>query len=124
MEVLNNYTITNNGAVFSITPAPLAVVAANKTIIQGGVVQPLLGTIVGLKNGDNITATFVSNTDGLTPGSFAITPVLTDPNSATEQLRRVRDQRRLDRNTRTPRQLSSSRWTHPSTRCNSVRLPR
>ncbi len=81
VEVLNNYTITNNGAIFSITPAPLAVVAANKTIIQGGVVQPLLGTIVGLKNDDNITATFVSNTDGLTPGSFAITPVLTDPNS-------------------------------------------
>ncbi len=75
-----NYTVVLNNGVLTVNAAPLSVVAASATRGYGAANPAFTGTITGLKNGDNITASFTTVADPTSNvGSYAITPVLTDP---------------------------------------------
>jgi MBG domain (YGX type) len=76
---LGNYTVVSNNAVLTITPAPLSVSAANATRLYGDANPVFAGTIVGLKNGDIITATYASVDATSVVGTYVITPTLVDP---------------------------------------------
>ena len=74
---ITNYTITIVNGILTVTPAPLTVTAVGGTRLYGGV-NPA-ATISGLKNGDNITATYTSPTSASPVGTYTLTPVLVDP---------------------------------------------
>ncbi len=77
---LANYTVTSNNGVLTITPAPLSVVAANATRFYGDPNPVFTGAITGIKNGDNITASYSSVADPTSaPGTYSIVPTLVDP---------------------------------------------
>jgi uncharacterized repeat protein (TIGR01451 family) len=74
-----NYTFTTLNGSMSVTPAPLTV-TANSSRLYGASNPAITGTITGLKNGDNITATFASAADPTSPvGTYAIVSTLVDP---------------------------------------------
>jgi 6-phosphogluconolactonase (cycloisomerase 2 family) len=77
---LGNYIVTLNNGTLTINPAPLTVTAANATMAFGGPVPALTGTITGIKNGDNITATYSTTATSASPaGTYPIVPALVDP---------------------------------------------
>jgi uncharacterized repeat protein (TIGR01451 family) len=77
---LGNYTVTSNNGTLTINPAPLSVVAANATRFYGDPNPAFTGTITGIKNADNITATYSSVADPTSaPGTYPIVPALADP---------------------------------------------
>jgi len=66
----------------SVNPAPLTVTAANASKLYGQANPPLTGSIVGIKNGDNITATYATTATQSSPvGTYPIVPTLVDPDS-------------------------------------------
>jgi hypothetical protein len=66
----------------SVNPAPLTVTAANASKLYGQANPPLTGSIVGIKNGDNITATYATAATQSSPvGTYPIVPTLVDPDS-------------------------------------------
>ena len=77
---LGNYAVTVNNGLLTITPAPLAVTANNKTKTYGQPNPALDGVIIGIQNGDNITAVFTTTAVQTSPvGSYPIMPALLDP---------------------------------------------
>jgi hypothetical protein len=65
-----------------VLPAPLTVTAGNLTLTYGQPKPALTGTILGLQNSDNITASYNSTaTAGSAPGNYPITPSLIDPSN-------------------------------------------
>jgi molybdopterin/thiamine biosynthesis adenylyltransferase len=65
-----------------VSNAPLTVTASNAIWLPGAANPVFTGTITGLTNGDNITATYsCSATIGSPPGTYAIVPSLVDPNN-------------------------------------------
>ncbi|HEY1939352.1 MAG TPA: MBG domain-containing protein [Candidatus Angelobacter sp.] len=77
---LGNYTVTSTNGALTITPAPLSVVAANASRFYGDPNPVFAGTITGIKNADNITATYSSVADPTSaPGTYPIVPALVDP---------------------------------------------
>ena len=77
---LGNYTVTSSNGTLTISPAALSVSAANATRVYGDANPLFSGTLTGLKNGDNITATFASAaTAASSVGTFAVVPTLADP---------------------------------------------
>ena len=77
--VLSNYTVTLNNGTLTINPAPLTVTAANASMIYGDPVPTLSGTITGIKNGDNITATYSTTATSTSPaGTYPVVPALSD----------------------------------------------
>jgi hypothetical protein len=65
-----------------VSPAPLMVTVSNATRNYGQPNPVFTGTIVGLINGDNITATYSCiATAGSQPGFYPIIPTLMDPNN-------------------------------------------
>jgi autotransporter-associated beta strand protein len=83
--LLGNYTVTYNSGSLAVTPAPLTVTPANETKTYGSTFTAFAGTLAGLENGDNITASFASpgaaTTASVAGGPYAITATLDDPNS-------------------------------------------
>jgi hypothetical protein len=78
-NVLSNYTLTVTNGVLQISPAPLTVTAASVSRLYGDPNPVFTGTITGIKNGDNITATYSSATDPTTTvGTYPIVPSLSD----------------------------------------------
>lgn len=78
---LANYTVVPSGNL-TITSAPLAVTAANASRPYGAANPVFTGTISGIKNSDNITATFSSAaTFASAAGTYTIVPALADPTS-------------------------------------------
>jgi len=76
-----NYSLNFTNGALIIATAPLTVTASNAIIVYGQTNPVLGGTLSGLVNGDNITATYVTAaTTGSPAGSYAINPVLIDPN--------------------------------------------
>ena len=57
----------NNGTL-TVNPAPLTVTAANASRLYGDPNPAFTGTITGIKNGDNITATYASAATADQPG--------------------------------------------------------
>ena len=79
---LPNYAVTINNGTLTVNPAPLTVAAADASRVYGSANPAFTGTITGIKNGDNITATYASATDATTiVGSYPIVPTLVDPTS-------------------------------------------
>ncbi|HXA83822.1 MAG TPA: MBG domain-containing protein, partial [Candidatus Dormibacteraeota bacterium] len=77
---LGNYTVTSTNGTLTVTPAPLSVVAANATRFYGDPNPAFTGTITGIKNADNITATYSSIADPTSaPGTYPIVPAPVDP---------------------------------------------
>ena len=75
---------TNAAASNSLTvnPAPLTVTASNASQSYGQPLPVLGGTIIGVTNGDNITATYSTTaTTNSPPGAYSIVPALVDPNN-------------------------------------------
>lgn len=77
---LANYAVTVVNGTLTVTPAPLTVTAANASRLYGDPNPVFTGTIVGIKNGDAITATYSSPADPTSPvGTYPIIPALVDP---------------------------------------------
>jgi 6-phosphogluconolactonase (cycloisomerase 2 family) len=75
-----NYTFTFIGGNLTITPAALSVAAADATRVYGDPNPAFTGPITGIKNGDNITATYSTTATAASPvGTYPITPALVDP---------------------------------------------
>lgn len=77
-----NYRTVTNSVNLVVSPAPLTVTAANATR-QAGMGNPTFtGTITGVQNGDNITATYNTTATSASPtGTYPIVPTLVDPNN-------------------------------------------
>ena len=94
---LSNYSVTLNNGVLAVSPAPLSVVAADASRLYGDPNPAFTGTLTGIKNGDNITASFSSAADPTSPvGTYPIVPSLADPTEQAGQLRSYVNQRNAD----------------------------
>src|SRR5205823_4611742 len=70
---LGNYTVTLNSGTLTVNPAPLTVTPANASRLYGSANPAFTGAIVGIKNGDPITASYgTTATPGSRVGSYAI----------------------------------------------------
>ena len=79
-NLLTNYSVTTNTATLTITPAALVVSPDNLSRSYGAPNPPLTGTVAGLQNGDNITASFSTTAGTGSPaGSYPISFTLSDP---------------------------------------------
>ena len=79
-NMTSNYTIKSAPGVLTITPAPLTVTAANAQRVYGAANPIPTGTITGIQNGDNISATYATAATLASPvGAYAIAPTLVDP---------------------------------------------
>ena len=58
--MLSNYTVTLNTGTLTVTERDLVVTSDNQSKIYGDVFTAFTGTITGIQNGDNITATYAS----------------------------------------------------------------
>jgi hypothetical protein len=78
-NVLSKYNVTINIGTLSVDPAPLSVVANDVTRASGLANPTFSGTVTGVKNLENITATFNSTATSTSPaGTYAIVPTVTD----------------------------------------------
>jgi hypothetical protein len=78
---LGNYVVTATNGTLTVTTASLTVVANNASRAYGATNPSFTGTITGVLNGDNITATYSTIADaGSHAGTYPIVPVLVDPN--------------------------------------------
>jgi hypothetical protein len=79
---LSNYSVTTNNGTLHVTPASLSVTADNHSRAYGAANPTLTGSITGIQNGENITATYSTIADLNSPvGSYNIVPALNDPSS-------------------------------------------
>ncbi|MCX6928259.1 MAG: MBG domain-containing protein, partial [Verrucomicrobia bacterium] len=79
---LGNYNLTTNNGTLTVTAAALTVQADDKTRSFGTANPVFTGLLSGLKNADNITATFSSVATPASPvGTYPIVPALVDPNN-------------------------------------------
>src|SRR5260370_1377183 len=77
---LGNYVVTSNNGKLTINPAPLTVTAADAGRLYGDGNPTFTGTITGIKNSDNITATYASAATAASAiGTYSIVPTLVDP---------------------------------------------
>jgi hypothetical protein len=75
-----DYSSVTNYVALVVTLAPLSVTASNATRPYGVENPPFTGILVGLQNGDKISATYsCAATPGSPAGSYPIIPSLTDP---------------------------------------------
>jgi LPXTG-site transpeptidase (sortase) family protein len=70
---LTNYIVTLNTGTLTVTQRDLVITPADKTKVYGDVFTAFTGTIVGIQNGDAVTATYAS------PGAVATATVAGSP---------------------------------------------
>src|SRR5439155_17732016 len=78
----SNYALSYNNGTLTVMPVPLTVTVANASRSYGASNSTFNGSLVGLQNGDTITASYstvASPTSAV--GSYAITPTLNDPSN-------------------------------------------
>jgi hypothetical protein len=76
-----DYTGATNTVSLTVNPAGLTVTANNANRAYGAANPAFTGTITGIQNSDNISATYVTTATISSPvGTYPITPVLADPN--------------------------------------------
>ena len=79
---LEKYLVSITNGTLTVTKAALTVTANDATRAYGAANPPFSGTITGLQNGDNITATYATAATVNSPaGTYSITPTLVDPGS-------------------------------------------
>ncbi len=77
---LANYAVTTNNGTLNVTTAALSVTADNASRSYGAPNPPFTGTIIGVQNGDNITATYATVATQTSPvGTYSIVPSVVDP---------------------------------------------
>jgi subtilase family serine protease len=77
-----DYSSAADGVSLVVSPAPLTVTASNASQVYGQSNPVFTGTITGLQNGDNITATYSCSATSNSPvGTYSITPALVDPDN-------------------------------------------
>lgn len=77
-----NYGIATNSVSLVVTPEALTVTAANASRRLGTANPVFTGTVVGVTNGDNISASYSTPaTSNSAAGTYPITPSLVDPNN-------------------------------------------
>ncbi len=77
---LGNYNLVLHDGTLTVVPAVLSVSADDKVRLFGAANPPLTGSITGIQNGDNITATYSTEATSLSlPGNYPIRPALSDP---------------------------------------------
>ncbi len=70
----------SNAQTFTVNRAVLTVTAADASRTYGDPNPAFTGTIAGIKNGDNITATYASSATTVSPaGAYPIVPTVVDP---------------------------------------------
>ena len=75
-----NYTATYTNGTLTITPAPLSVTVVNASRLYGTLNPVFTGAVVGVLNGDTITASYTSAATPLSNvGPYAITATLSGP---------------------------------------------
>ncbi len=74
-----DYKSAEGSVNLTVSPAPLTVTASNASQSYGQPPPVFGGTIVGVTNGDNITAAYSAASDS-PPGAYSIVPSLVDPN--------------------------------------------
>jgi hypothetical protein len=75
-----DFSVVAGSANLIVSPAPLIVTASNASRPYGLTNPPFTGTMTGVTNGDNITATYsCSATNGSPAGIYPIVPSLVDP---------------------------------------------
>ena len=76
----NDYTLATNSASLVVSPAALTVSASNASRAYGQTNPVFTGTVVGVTNGDNITAAYNTAATSNSPaGTYPIVPSLVDP---------------------------------------------
>lgn len=76
----DHYEFSYVNGTLNITPASLTVAAFDTNRVYGTTNPPLAGSIIGLVNGDTITASFTTAaTIASPPGTYPITAILNDP---------------------------------------------
>ncbi|HET7034120.1 MAG TPA: MBG domain-containing protein [Thermomicrobiaceae bacterium] len=79
-DTLSNYDVVEHTGTLTVTPAPLTVTPANASKTYGDANPTFSGTIDGIKNNDDITASYNTTATEASPvGAYAITAALTDP---------------------------------------------
>lgn len=77
-----NYNIAFADGTLNVTAFALVVTADNQSKLYGANLPALTGTLVGVQNNDDITATFTTTaTAASDAGEYPITPALNDPNN-------------------------------------------
>ena len=77
---LSNYSVVSSNGTLTVNPAPLTAAATSTSRVYGHANPSLSGTISGLKNNDQISATFASPADlNSAVGTYPILPVFNDP---------------------------------------------
>src|SRR5205814_4142372 len=77
---VGNYDVTSTNGTLTVNKAPLSVTADNESRLYGNANPSFTGTLTGVKNGDNITASYSSSaTPASAVGTYAIVPALADP---------------------------------------------
>ena len=78
---LANYQINYANGLLSVQKALLTVTANSTSRALGAANPPFTGSVIGLQNGDNITATYSTTATTNSPaGPYPIVPTLIDPN--------------------------------------------
>ncbi len=86
---LPNYSVTTDTGTLTVTPAVLVVSADNQSRSYGTTNPPLTGTLAGLENGDNITASYFTTAQtNSPPGDYPINIGLSDSGQPAGQLQR------------------------------------
>ena len=81
-SVISNYTVISNSGSLTVTPAALSITAANASRLYGDPNPAFDGTITGVKNADNIAASYTSPALATSlVGTFPIVPTHIDPTS-------------------------------------------
>jgi hypothetical protein len=81
-ERLSNYLVTTNAGTLTVTPAALVVTASNLSSVYGSSIPTLSGALTGIVNEDNIIPSFTTvATSASAAGTYAITPILSDPDN-------------------------------------------
>jgi hypothetical protein len=79
----NDYTSVTDSFPWVVSPALLSASAAKAAMMAGQAPPAFTGTLLGVVNGDNITASYNCSDPDLSnsvPGTYAIVPTLNDPN--------------------------------------------
>jgi hypothetical protein len=77
---LEKYLVSISNGTLTVTAAPLTVTANNASRPYGAANPSFSGSITGIQNGDNITATYATAaTPNSPPGAYPILPTLVDP---------------------------------------------
>ena len=77
---LTNYTVVIHAGMLQVTAAPLTINIDNQQRLYGASNPPLTGTISGLQNGDDISATYSATAnESSSVGNYPITASFNDP---------------------------------------------